>query len=171
MRATIDCHPVLQRSHGIRTGEIRLTAIPSSESHARHRAPDPGSLLAAAVRLRQEVSKRIVGQQEVLEEILLCDRRWRTRPPRQCPRTRQDADDSLRRRKRASRLPPSVHPRSRSLRHHRHGENGGEDQASGHPLLPFSRRTDLRQHHPRGRNQPLRPRRRPRCSRRCRSTA
>src|SRR6476469_7394195 len=32
---------------------------------------DRENLLAAAVRLREEVSKRIVGQQEVLEEILL----------------------------------------------------------------------------------------------------
>jgi MoxR-like ATPase len=49
---------------------LSATLSPSSEARPVA-AAERDQLLAAAVRLRQEVSKRIVGQQEVLEEILL----------------------------------------------------------------------------------------------------
>ncbi len=51
---------------------LQLSATLSPSSEARQVAPaEREQLLAAAVRLREEVSKRIVGQQQVLEEILL----------------------------------------------------------------------------------------------------
>ena len=46
-----------------------MTATLSLEAHST--SVDAEQLLAAAVRLRAEVSKRIVGQEQVLEEILL----------------------------------------------------------------------------------------------------
>ncbi len=49
---------------------MSATLSPMSESRAVP-AAEREQLLAAAVRLREEVSKRIVGQQNVLEEILL----------------------------------------------------------------------------------------------------
>src|SRR4051812_47994810 len=49
---------------------VSATLSPTSESRAVP-APERDQLLGAAVKLREEVSKRIVGQQNVLEEILL----------------------------------------------------------------------------------------------------
>jgi MoxR-like ATPase len=49
-----------------------VTLAPSSASSSTHAAATtPDALLAAAVRLRQEVSRRIVGQGEVIDEILM----------------------------------------------------------------------------------------------------
>ena len=76
-----------------------------------------------------EAYRRAAGS---AREILPSDRRWRTRPPRRCSRTRQDADDPLRRRGDASRLPPHpVHPRPDALRHHRHGDNWRKIRRAG----------------------------------------
>src|SRR3954462_12630206 len=49
---------------------VSATLSPTSESRTVP-AAERDQLLAAAVKLREEVSKRIVGQQNVLEEILL----------------------------------------------------------------------------------------------------
>ncbi len=48
---------------------MTLAPSPASPHHAAATTPD--ALLAAAVRLRQEVSRRIVGQGEVIDEILM----------------------------------------------------------------------------------------------------
>ena len=120
----------------------------------RRMPPSREDLLAAASRLRAEVGKRIVGQEDVIEEILMALPRRRPCAAGRRAGAREDADDPQRQRGDGPRVQAHpVHSRPGAERHHGHRDHGG-GHGDGVALLPVRARAGVRQHPPRRRDQP-----------------
>ena len=108
----------------------------------------------AYARLRGEIAQVIVGQDEVIEELLIGALRRRALPARRRARPRQDAARLDRRALAEPQVHADpVHARPDAERHHRHRDpRGGSGDAA--PRVPVHRGPDLREHDPRRRDQP-----------------
>ena len=130
----------------------------TEHSVAGRASSEPGasidSVAEVAVRLERELAKAIVGQHACGARDPDCLSRRRPLPAARRAGPRQDAADQEARGGRPPEVQPhSVHARPDAVRHPRHRGDRGRpvDRQAGDSLHP---RPDLREHHPRRRDQP-----------------
>ena len=103
-----------------------------------------------------ELNKVVIGQREVIEQILAAIFTRGPRPAGRRSRAGQDVDGQLDRPDPRRRLQADpVHARPDALGHHRDQRPGGA--RGGPPRVPVRPRADLLQHHPGRRDQPDAP--------------
>ena len=154
----------------------RAADAPSlAQAEARPDAVDPEDrdrLIAAAARLREEVGRRIVGQERVLDEILMALIAGGHALLVGVPGLAKTLMVRSRRRGDAPRLPAHpVHAGPGAERHHGHRDpRGGLARPARAASASCAARSSPTSSSP-TRSTARRRARRPRCSRRCRSTA